>query len=104
MTPEEEVAWKQKRAQYLRDDYAKNPRKYLNRCAKWKATHEEQNRKIRREGAKRTNRKSVIKLADNYIAKRLGIGVDLLRKHPELLEAHREVIRLKRKFSKPTQP
>ena len=38
-------------------------------------------------------------LPDCYIASRLGLSVKNLRKHPELIEAHREVIRIKRKLS-----
>ena len=106
MTDNEKAEAKMRRAEYLRKDYALHPDKYKNRTEKWCESHPEEYRKIRRAGAKRTNQKAVENLKDNYVAKLIGLPVEMLRNHPdgpEILEAKREQLAALRKLS-PKKP
>ena len=100
----------QKRQEYNRTlaEWRKaNPEKHRDTSKKWATENPERVRKnIKRwqkenpERVLKSQRKRVHRIADSYVANRLGLPVDLLREHlPNLLESKRRELLLKRQLN-----
>jgi hypothetical protein len=86
----------------------RDPIKSKLQQAKWRKANPEKMKVSRRkmyEKSKEKNKEYRMEIKDWYVADALRISVKILKKYPDLIESHREVIRLKRKFFviKPTR-
>jgi len=117
MTSQQESMWLSKERERQRNRPKRNRKPDPNaskRYAKWRAKNQILANKRSKEcrlkkyeeykaKEKETGKKNRALLKDCYVAHRLAVPVGTLRKYPDLLESHRLVLRLKRKFSKQTQ-